>query len=90
VGEVTKPLPTAAEVLAKLRKLNPGAKVEVLVRYADAFSQYQEAAENLARCGTITAHPRTGAPLENPYLRVRNQASQVLAGIKVCTGDLWD
>lgn len=84
MGEVT-----AADALLRLRALNPDRPVEVLVRYADAFAQYHEAADNLARNGIITAHPRTGAPLENPYLKVRNAASEILASIKLNTEGLW-
>jgi len=61
----------------------------VLVRYADAFLLYLEAEENIRRNGAITAHPRTGAPLENPYLQVRNQASKILASIRLKTEGLW-
>lgn len=45
----------------------------MLHQYADLFVTYREAALNIAKNGAIVAHPKTGAPIENPYLKVRQQ-----------------
>lgn len=46
--------------------------------YLDALEIYSEASENIARNGAVTAHPRTGAPLVNPYLAVRDGAAKTM------------
>jgi hypothetical protein len=59
--------------------------------YADAFGEYQTA-QNINENGTVVMHPRTGSPIDNPYLRIRDGASKTLretlfAGLK--TDALW-
>ena len=46
---------------------------------ADALETYREAQKNIAERGAVCAHPRTGAPLENPYVKVRTQQVGILA-----------
>jgi hypothetical protein len=46
-----------------------------LTIYAAALRTYVEATDNVIKNGAICQHPRTGAPIETPYLRV--QALQV-------------
>ena len=60
---------------------NPRAKGEALALYAAAFCTYWESEANIRANGLICAHPRTGAPLENPYLKVRDQAMKALAAM---------
>jgi len=56
-------------------KENPrGSLLEIKI-LSDALATYREAQENIERTGVICSHPKTGAPLENPYVKVR--ASQV-------------
>jgi phage terminase small subunit len=50
--------------------------------YCDACETYNEAQENIKRNGAVVSHPRTGAPLENPYLKVRYQSSVVIERIR--------
>jgi phage terminase small subunit len=58
--------------------------------YADAYIEYAEAMENIRRNGAVCASPRTGAPIENPYLRVRDKAlAQLLKLRRVKAGGLW-
>lgn len=79
------------DVLAILRRENPRVAPHDIVIYADAFLSYREAMANIDRNGTIVAHPRTGAPIENPYLKVRDAASRTIrASKRIKTGDLWD
>lgn len=58
--------------------------------YAGAYVTYREAETNIAERGAINSHPRTGSPLENPYLKVRSGAAATLKKIRLKTGDLWD
>ncbi len=59
-------------------------------QYADAYLTYQEAADNITPNGAIVAHPRTGAPLVNPNLRIRNDAYRILRTFRLSSvGDLW-
>jgi phage terminase small subunit len=85
MGEIKK-----SEVLAALRAENPGGRPDEIARYADAYLTYQEAQENIDRNGAIVAHPRTGAPIENPYLKVRKSAGDVLTQLKrIRATTLW-
>ena len=63
----------------ELRKANPRAKPADIALFADAFVAYSEATLNLARFGVIVAHPRTGQPMENPYLAIQATARNFLA-----------
>lgn len=82
---------TKDEVFAILRQNNPAASLSALRIYADAFVTYAEAAANVAENGAIVAHPRTGEPMDNPYLRVREQAAAQLLkiGSGLETDALW-
>ena len=73
---------TAAEIAAELSKVNPRAGAMDVRIYSDALLTYREAAANIEKCGAIVTHPRTGAPIENPYLRIRTQAGAVLAKMR--------
>lgn len=46
-----------------------------------AYLEYQAASENIAKNGAIVAHPRTGAPLVNPYVAIRDGALKKLAAM---------
>jgi len=59
------------DVLAELQKDNPSRRAVDLQVFADALAVYIEASANIQKNGAITAHPRTGAPIENPYLKVQ-------------------
>lgn len=65
---------TIPEVVALLRARTPQAQAAAIQIYAEAFVEYQAAAENIADLGTVVAHPKTGAPIENPYLRIRERS----------------
>ncbi|MBK5204914.1 MAG: hypothetical protein JJD98_05760 [Polaromonas sp.] len=79
------------EVIGVLRRDNPGARGDDVSMYADCFMDYKEAADNIAKNGNIVLHPRTGAPIENPYIKVKasamNQLRKILRLKNV--GDLW-
>ena len=77
------------EIVEKLLQQNPKAGSDKIAMYADAFLTYKEANDNIQKNGAICAHPKTGAPIDNPYLRVRQQMQSVLAKIKLKTDGLW-
>ena len=82
---------TKAEVVAMLRADNPGCPQSELAMYADAWMVYREASENVATNGAIVAHPRTAAPIENPYCKVVAAQIRVMQSLKKVrrTDRLW-
>ncbi len=83
MGQMTK-----AEIVEKL--IAAGTRKDAAVMYADAFIEYREASTNIDQHGAIVAHPRTGNPIENPYLAVRDRAAKKLAGMRKVKADfLW-
>ena len=80
------------EVIDALRKSNPSARADDVAMYADCFLDYKEAADNIAKNGNIVAHPRTGSPIENPYIKVKASAMNQLRKItKIKKVDaLWE
>ncbi len=62
--------------LAKDNKGNARATRTMLALIGDALWTYAEAADNVRRHGAIVAHPRTAAPIDNPYLRVMQRAAK--------------
>ena len=79
MGEIT--------IIEELRADNPVAKGTDLQLYADALQIYVEASKNVQEHGAICAHPRTGTPLENPYLKVMATQGRVLASMRKIKGD---
>lgn len=61
------------QIIAELKLLNRSMTDLQLTLYAQTLKLYAEAKENLDKNGTICLHPRTGAPIENPYLKIHNQ-----------------
>lgn len=47
--------------------------------YNDAKATYDEAQANIEKNGAVVAHPRTGAPIENPYIKIRDKAVATMA-----------
>lgn len=80
-----------AEICQKLKKLNTSmVRDSDIAIYADAFIEYKKAQANIDEHGTIVFHPKTGSPIENPYIQIRNKASAVIQRFdKLKTGDLW-
>jgi hypothetical protein len=75
-------------VAAALERL--GNRRDRACQYADLFLEYQEAQRNIATNGTIVLHPRTGVPIENPYLRIRDKALVNLHRMTTVRADwLW-
>jgi phage terminase small subunit len=70
------------EVLSILAKAKLSRQRAVL--YADAFLEYREAQQNIEKNGSIVADPRTGAPVSNPYLTIRDKAFARLEQMHKC------
>lgn len=84
-GELSK-----EEIVRLLIEKNPYNRVDEICIYANAYLEYMEAVENIEKNGSIVAHPRTGVPLENPYLKIKTNASRVLRSINLKNLDeLW-
>jgi phage terminase small subunit len=81
-----------ARIVAVLIRDNPALRVDFATIYADAIIDYLAASENIRDNGSVVLHPRTGAPIDNPYLRVRVSAIAQMAaakGVRVVIG-AWD
>ena len=81
-----------ARIVAVLIRDNPALRVDFATIYADAIIDYLAASENIRENGSVVLHPRTGAPIDNPYLRVRVSAIAQMAaakGVRVVIG-AWD
>lgn len=74
---------TLDDVIRILTEDNPRMRVDMIRIYASAFRDYQQAEANIAEHGTIVYHPRTGAPIENPYLKVRSGAQSTMLRCKL-------
>ena len=61
---------------------NPAARVVDVEQYSHQAVAYVEASVSILNLGTITAHPRTAAPMENPYLKVRASSLATMNKIK--------
>lgn len=80
---------TKGDVIAKLRPLNPRASDAEIAIYAAAFLEHRTAQANIDAHGTIVFHPRTGSPIDNPYVAVRDRTAKSLLSLGLRTGDLW-
>jgi len=80
---------TQTEILEYLRALNPRTSETELAIFAVSFAEYQAAAVNIEKHGPIVFHPRTGAPIANPYIPIRDNAAKTMRSIRVKVGELW-
>jgi hypothetical protein len=80
----------AARARALKLLLGRGVCRDTAVLYADVWAEYQEAAGNIREHGSIVQHPRTGNPIANPYLEIRDKAAARLQEFKgLNTEGLW-
>ena len=80
---------TKNEVIEHLRSTNPRASLAEMTMYADAYIDYRTAQTNVDEHGPIVLHPRTGAPIENPYLVIRDRARVALGKSRLRADSLW-
>jgi len=66
------------DVVAELSRDNPTLRLIDLQLFADALATYKEAAKNIKANGSIVMHPRTGAPIDNPYLKIASSSGAII------------
>lgn len=76
---------TLEQVRNLLSEQNEDAPPADIAMYADAYMDYQEAVENIRENGNIVFHPRTGAPIDNPYAAVKKRAIDQMRKFR----DIW-
>lgn len=73
-----------------IKKENPQGNVALIEMYVHQFATYLEAEENIQQNGVIVSHPRTGQPMENPYLKIRTAAQATMSKMRILkVGQLW-
>lgn len=72
MGEMSREKTPPRDVKAEL--IAAGVRADVASMYADQYRDYVEAQDNITRNGAVVQNPRTGAPITNPYLKVRDDA----------------
>lgn len=82
---------TRGEVVAILQADNPRASVAEVSMYADNFINYLKGSANIASIGAVVTHPRTMAPMPNPYLPVVAAARRAMVELRrvKSTDRLW-
>lgn len=75
------------DVEKELQKDNQTESLIKIKIYADALKAYCEASANISKNGSVCSHPRTGAPIENPYLKVRSATGSTLSKMRTIKGD---
>lgn len=93
MGEVADGFPTDWEGERRRVKaglVERGERPDVAEAYASAFCEYRQAAANIGEHGAIVQHPRTGNPISNPYLPIRDAALSRLLALGVRADWLWD
>ena len=84
MGEIT-----LDAVMGCLRAENPRSTEQDIRLYAAFFLDFREAEANIREHGALIIHPRTAAPIENPYGKIKAQASASLRRIRMKTETLW-
>lgn len=64
--------------VSELCERNPDIHRDVITVFADALTLYHEATGNIQKNGAVTGHPKTGAPITNPYIPIRDLASKTI------------
>lgn len=81
---------TREEIAKELRRCNKTARPDTLRIYGDAAFEYLDAQGNIEKRGAVVRHPTTGAPIANPYLKIRDAASKVMLSIRMQTGRIFE
>ena len=71
-----------------LRAENPKAKEIDIEVMSMTLKTYFEASSNVKKNGAIVSHPRTGAPIENPYLKIQAAQAAQLAKMRTIKSDV--
>ena len=75
------------DIVQELRADNPRSRAIDLEVFGNALRSYHEASENIRKNGAICAHPRTGSPIENPYLKIQSQQAAILTKMRMIKSD---
>lgn len=67
------------EIAAALKRDNPNHSDGEITVMADCIALYCEAAKNVRENGAVVLHPRTGTPIDNPYLKIMRENGQMIA-----------
>lgn len=73
---------TIEELRQWLLQENKGVPIGQVEQFAHQLLTYFEASVSVLVLGSVVAHPRTAAPMENPHLKVRAQALSAMAKLK--------
>lgn len=74
-------------LIQSLREHNEQAREADLLIYADALLGYCRARREVERQGAVVLHPKTGAPIDNPHLRIMQQCSAIMGRYKRIQSD---
>ena len=55
-----------------------GFRADIATIYADQFISYRYATKKIEEDGLMVNHPRTGNPMENPYVAIRTKTIPIL------------
>ena len=80
---------TPETVLSVLKQDNPTAVLSTMIAYRNLFVEYITAQRNIAANGSMVAHPKTGEPITNPYVKIRDGAHDRMVKIRLKTDRLW-
>lgn len=75
------------DIVTELQFDNPKHRNIDLQIFADALINYREASRNVRVNGAVVMHPRTGAPIDNPYLRIQGSSGAILGKINNIKSD---
>ncbi len=75
------------DISKELAKDNPRSSLVEVEIFAAALRTYDEAAKNVCENGAICSHPRTGAPITNPYLAIRDKQAAMLSKMRRIKAD---
>lgn len=79
------------KILDFLLKKNAGRENKCHI-LASVIFEWMEANKNIQENGSIVFHPRTNAPIENPYLKIRDNAEKKILSkdfIAVNSKEIW-
>lgn len=67
---------------------------DVASLYATSLTEYGKAQANIDANGTVCAHPRSGVPIDNPFVRVRDKCEAKLVALgeripREAVAELW-
>jgi len=74
-------------IIDELTKDNPRASAIDVRIYAQALKIWNTASENVKEHGAICLHPRTGAPIANPYNDVMTRQGALMQKMKFIKSD---